>query len=86
MMKVWQPTSAEIKNTENWGTWKKEVSEFDWYYDEPEMCYILRGEASVFDKAGNSITFREGDMVKFEQGLKCIWKINKEIEKRFLFG
>jgi uncharacterized protein len=86
MMKVWQPTTDEIKNTENWSTWRKEVSEFDWYYEDQETCYILRGEASVVDRAGNSLTFKGGDMVKFEQGLKCTWKINKEIEKRYKFG
>jgi uncharacterized protein len=86
MMKVWQPTIEEINKTENWGTWRKEVSEFDWYYEEPEMCYIIKGEASVTDEQGNSITFKGGDMVKFDQGLKCSWKINKDIEKRYNFG
>ena len=85
-MKVWQPTSEEIKRTENWGIWKKEASEFDWYYDEPEMCYILKGKATVTDRAGNTITFKAGDMVKFEQGLTCTWKISENIEKRYYFG
>lgn len=85
-MKVWQPTTDEIKKTENWGTWRKEVSEFDWYYEEPEICYIIKGEATVTDNQGNSVTFKSGDMVKFELGLKCRWKINKDIEKRYNFG
>jgi uncharacterized protein len=86
MMKVWQPTSDEIKKTENWGIWKKEESEFNWYYEDPETCYIIKGEAVVSDNSGNSIAFKSGDMVKFETGLKCTWKITKEIEKRYKFG
>jgi uncharacterized protein len=86
MMKVWQPTTEEIKKTDNWGTWKKEISEFDWYYEEPETCFIIKGEASVTDNSGNTISFKSGDMVEFKNGLKCKWKINKEIEKRYKFG
>jgi uncharacterized protein len=86
MMKVWQPNKDEIKETENWGIWEKEISEFDWYYDEPEICYILVGEAEVYDKQGNSIYFKPGDMVKFEHGLECTWKITKTIKKRYKFG
>jgi uncharacterized protein len=86
MMKVWNPTNDEIKRTENWGIWKKEVSEFDWYYDEPETCYILKGSASAEDNSGNSISFKAGDMVKFDKGLNCTWKITSAIEKRYIFG
>ncbi len=85
-MKVWKPTPEEIKNTSDWGTWSKEASEFPWYYDETETCYILAGEASAVDDKGNSIDFKAGDMVKFEQGLSCKWKIRKDIKKRYLFG
>jgi uncharacterized cupin superfamily protein len=86
MMKVWQPAPEEIEITRNWGTWKKEVSEFSWFYDEPETCYILQGDATVTDETGNSIHFKAGDMVQFEQGQKCVWKINQDITKKYQFG
>jgi len=86
MMKVWRPTSEEINNTENWGIWKKEVSEFEWFYDVPELCYIIKGQAIVTDNSGNRIDFKAGDMVKFDKGLKCLWKITEDIEKRYNFG
>ncbi|MCG8700259.1 MAG: cupin domain-containing protein [Bacteroidales bacterium] len=85
-MKVWKPTHEEIKNAESWGTWGKEPSEFPWYYEEQETCLILEGKASAWDKHGNKITFEAGDMVQFEQGLECTWKISETIRKRFLFG
>ncbi len=28
MMKVWTPSEEEIKQTESWGIWSKEISEF----------------------------------------------------------
>ena len=27
----------------SWPIWEKEVSRFDWYYDDKETCYILEG-------------------------------------------
>jgi uncharacterized cupin superfamily protein len=86
MMKVWQPNPGEINETQDWGIWNKEVSEFPWYYSERETCYILEGEAEAFDKDGNRIQFKTGDMVQFEQGLECTWKIKKDIRKRYRFG
>jgi uncharacterized cupin superfamily protein len=86
MMKIWQPNPDEIKKTENWDIWKKEESEFEWYYEERETCYIIRGQACVNDNSGNKICFKAGEMVRFEKGLKCRWKITKQIEKRYYFG
>ncbi|MBN1182073.1 MAG: cupin domain-containing protein [Bacteroidales bacterium] len=86
MMKVWTPTDKEIEITQNWGIWSKEVSEFPWFYDEKETCYILEGEVEVNDKSGKSISFRKGDMVQFKKGLECTWKIKKDVKKRYMFG
>jgi uncharacterized cupin superfamily protein len=86
MMRVWQPSSKEIKESEQWNDWNKEVSEFPWFYSESETCYILEGEAIVSDNNGNQIRFRKGDMVHFEQGVECTWKIVSDIRKKYLFG
>lgn len=85
-MKVWQPTEKEIQNTSSWGVWSKEVSEFPWHYDDTETCYILEGAARVTDNEGNSIEFKKGDMVRFEQGVECTWNITNNIKKRYQFG
>ena len=85
-MKVKKPSNTEIELTKDWGAWEKEPSEFPWYYDEKETCYILEGKAEVSDKKGNKISFQSGDWVEFEAGLECAWKITEEIKKRFLFG
>jgi len=85
-MKVWKPTEEEIEQTKNWGTWGKESSEFPWSYDDTETCYILDGEAIARSKDGEEIKFATGDMVQFEQGLECTWKIVKDIKKRYKFG
>jgi uncharacterized cupin superfamily protein len=86
MMKVWQPDKDEVDQTSDWSIWNKEVSEFPWYYSEMETCYILSGEAEVEDSSGQGIHFKEGDMVSFEKGLQCTWKIKKDISKRFKLG
>lgn len=86
MMKVKKPSKNEIDNTESWGTWSKGPSEFPWSYNEKETCYILEGNASVSDSAGNTIQFGPGDWVEFEEGLDCTWKIDKTIRKRYKLG
>jgi len=85
-MKVWKPSLLEIEKTRDWGTWNKEVSEFPWYYEDQETCYILEGKAYATDDEGNKVIFRKGDMVRFEKGLSCTWKILKDIRKKYLFG
>jgi uncharacterized cupin superfamily protein len=85
-MKVKKPTQEEIKQTENWGTWEKEISEFPWFYDEKETCYIIEGKAEVYKDSGEKICFEKGDWVEFEKGLSCTWKITKDIKKKFVFG
>ncbi|MGD2035760.1 MAG: cupin domain-containing protein [Bacteroidales bacterium] len=85
-MKVWKPTDEEIDQTKDWGTWGKEASTFPWYYDEAETCYIIEGEAIAKSSDGKEIHFGSGDMVQFEQGIECTWKILKDIKKRYRFG
>jgi uncharacterized cupin superfamily protein len=86
MMQKKQPTEEEIAMTANWGTWRKEPSEFPWAYDVRETCLILEGKATVTARDGQEISFEAGDLVTFEEGLECTWKIEEAIRKRYTFG
>jgi len=81
-----KPTEDEIHQTGSWGIWSKEPSEFPWFYDEKETCLILEGSATVKASDGTVISFGKGDLVTFEAGLKCTWKIDHAIKKRYKFG
>ncbi len=85
-IKVRKPTEEEIGEAKNWPTWSKEISEFDWQYDEQETCYILEGSATVTGKDGQSASFSAGDWVVFPKGLECGWKIDKPISKKYKFN
>ena len=37
----------EKKDVKSWPIWKKEISRFDWYYDDTEECYLLAGKVIV---------------------------------------
>jgi len=41
----------------SWPIWEKEVSRFDWHYDETEMCYLLKGKVTVETKDGEKVSF-----------------------------
>lgn len=51
-IKVEKLTQEELENrgVKSWPIWEKEVSEFDWYYDETEQCYFLEGKVIVETK------------------------------------
>lgn len=88
MIHVEKPSEEKLQklNVRSWPIWTKEVSEFTWEYDEVETCYILEGDVVVTPESGNPVSFGEGDLVIFPEGLKCTWKINKEVRKHYRFG
>jgi uncharacterized protein len=69
-----------------WPIWTKEVSEFPYVYDEQEVCYFLEGEAEVTPEGGEPVEMGAGDLVTFPKGMKCKWKILKDIRKRYRLG
>lgn len=84
---VEKPTSEKLNSLGvfSWPIWTKEVSSFDWFYDEQEICYFLEGEVTVKTPAGE-VSFGKGDLVTFPQGLKCVWTIKRAVKKHYKFG
>ena len=84
---VEKPTSEKLNTLKvfSWPIWSKEVSSFDWYYDEQEICYFLEGEVTVRIPDGE-VSFGKGDLVTFPQGLKCVWNIKRAVKKHYKFG
>lgn len=68
-----------------WPVWSKEVSTFDWTYEQAEVCYILEGEAVVTPKDGEPVTIEEGDYVIFPAGMSCTWEVKSPIRKHYNF-
>ena len=69
-----------------WPIWEKEVSKFDWFYDEQEMCFFLQGQVEVSTKDGNKVSFGKGDFVTFPKGMACVWDIKQPVKKHYKFG
>lgn len=77
------PMKLEVIGVYDWPIWKKEVSTFDWQYDQQETCYIIRGEFTVTPEGGSPQQFKRGDLITFPQGMKCTWEITKDVEKHY---
>ena len=75
----------EELNIFSWPVWTKEVSTFDWHYDEQEICYFLEGEVMVRTDT-EEVSFGKGDLVTFPEGLNCVWQIKKPVRKHYQFG
>jgi uncharacterized cupin superfamily protein len=87
IIEVKKLSEAELKkiNVFDWPIWTKEASEFDWYYDDKESCYILEGEVEVTAN-DQKVSFKKGDFVIFPKGLSCRWKIIMDVKKHYNFG
>ena len=72
------------RDIRRWPIWEKEVSRFDWVYEGDEECLILEGEVVVETDHGK-FTVKAGDFVTFQDGLKCVWDIRKDIKKHYNF-
>ncbi len=88
-IEVRKPSEEEVaeKGIKSWPIWEKEVSTFDWHYDQPETCLLLEGRVKVTPKDGGEIVeFGTGDLVSFAQGLSCVWEISEAVRKHYRFG
>ena len=66
---------------------EEELEKFDWSYSGTESCYILEGEVEVTDSdTGEKIDFKKGDLVQFQDGLKCVWNVKKPVRKYYSFS
>ncbi|MFH1338728.1 MAG: cupin domain-containing protein [Candidatus Omnitrophota bacterium] len=86
-IKIERPSEDKLKQIGvfSWPIWEKEVSRFDWHYDETEICYLLRGNVVVKTKGGKEVRFGAGDLVTFPKGLSCAWDIKEPVKKHYNF-
>ena len=70
----------------SWPIWEKEPSTFQWHYDEKETCLILEGKVTVTPTGDEPVTFGEGDLVVFPQGMNCTWNVLESVRKHYKFG
>ncbi len=74
----------QTRGISKWPIWEKEISTFDWYYDQEEHCLILSGRCTV-TSAEQQVEIKSGDYVIFPKGLHCAWKIIEPIRKHYQF-
>ena len=80
-------TDKEIQDFKilSWPVWEKEVSRFNWFYDETEECYFLEGRVVLETEDGKKTVFGKGDFVTFSKGLACVWDITEPVRKHYNF-
>jgi len=79
------PVKLDTLAVDSWPIWSKEISAFDWHYDQAETCYILEGFAIITPPHGEAVEIGEGDLVTFAKGLSCHWDIREPIKKHYMF-
>lgn len=82
-----EPELLDRLGVRGWPIWTKEVSEFEWFYDEEETCWFLDGDVEVVAADGTErARFGKGDLVTFARGLQCTWKVLAPVRKHYRFG
>ena len=86
-IQVEKPDTTRLNDLKvtSWPIWTKEVSTFDWHYDDKEICYFLEGDVVVATEAG-SVSMGKGDLVTFAKGLSCTWTVNQPVRKHYKFS
>ncbi len=74
----------EQRGVGSWPIWEKEVSRFDWHYDQTEECLILEGRVKVETDEGE-VEIKAGDFVTFPKGLSCVWNVVEPVKKHYQF-
>lgn len=82
-----KPNQTELDrlDVQHWPTWQKAPSEFDWYYDTTEVCYLLEGEVLITPEQGEPVVIKAGNLVTFPAGLSCQWQIKQTVRKHYQF-
>jgi uncharacterized protein len=81
-----KPSEREKKEAASWPVWEKEASEFPWEYDTKETFLVVEGEVTVTNEQGTAFRFKKGDYVIFPEGMRCHWKIHKDVRKHYKMG
>ena len=86
-IQIKKPTREDMEKegVMSWPIWQKEVSRFDWHYDETEECYLLEGKVVVETEDGQQVKFGKGDFVTFPKGLSCVWDVKEPVKKHYNF-
>ena len=86
-IEVRQPGEEDLEKegVRGWPVWEKEISRFDWFYDDTEECYLLEGKVVVETSDGDAVTFGKGDFVTFPKGLSCVWDVKEPVKKHYRF-
>lgn len=87
-IKVEKPTPEKLLSlgVGKWPIWEKEKSNFDWYYDQQEVCYFLEGNVEIEIPSGSKVSIQKGDLAIFPEGLSCKWNIKNKVKKHYKFG
>lgn len=80
------PAKLEVMGVYDWPVWTKEVSKFEWTYDQKETCYLLEGHVVVTPVGGEPVEFGEGDLITFPAGVACTWDIREPVRKHYDLG
>jgi uncharacterized cupin superfamily protein len=85
---IHNPSLAQLEELDvsHWPTWRKEISEFTWYFSGEETAYILEGEVLVWPEGtpeSKAVLLKKGDLVTFSAGLISRWVVKKEVYKHY---
>ena len=80
-----EESKLKLMGVYDWPIWTKEISEFPWEYGVEEICYFIEGKVIVTPENQSLVELSQYDLVTFPKGMKCTWKILKNVKKHYKF-
>lgn len=84
-IKTLSAEDVDYLKIKNWPFWRKEISEFDWYYDSDEEFYLVEGEINITID-GTTYNVKPGDYVIMRKGLTAHWQVIKPVLKHYNYN
>ena len=75
----------EVLGVDDWPLVDEKPGQFQKYYNQSEISYIVDGEGMI-DFVDGQIVFESGDLVTVMPETTCTWNITKAIQRHYSNG
>ena len=66
------------------GLWRCDPMTFDYEFPGDEYIQVIKGSLLIKLPDGGSVELNEGDIARFDKGMKTVWTIQKSFQKFFV--
>ncbi|MEM8844015.1 MAG: cupin domain-containing protein [Pseudomonadota bacterium] len=82
----WLTTTNSSGEATYSGLWRCEPMTFDYEFPGDEFIQVLEGDLLIELPDGNTVNLKQGEIARFNKGVKTKWTIQKSFKKFFVIS